>query len=137
MSLFYCFDLGISATEEQMLSLNYNGRFVEITEENDSMRRNPPRGFVSEVKEDGSVFYSEKAFSEPSIEEKSLVEHYWVLSELADTQIALMYHWTDDPRATSTLDAWKLYARQLRDYTTTDEQGIPSIRGESRPVKPI
>ncbi|EMG1418314.1 hypothetical protein V2053_000955 [Vibrio cholerae] len=64
-------------------------------------------------------------------------EHRWVLSELANVQIELMYHWTDDQRATSTLDAWKLYARQLRDYTTTNEQGTPSIRGESRPVKPI
>ncbi|MBO1366077.1 hypothetical protein [Vibrio cholerae] len=70
-------------------------------------------------------------------QEIAQIEHRWVLSELANVQIELMYHWTDDQRATSTLDAWKLYARQLRDYTTTDEQGTPSIRGESRPVKPI
>ncbi|EOW9459335.1 hypothetical protein ACOCGI_000383 [Vibrio cholerae] len=70
-------------------------------------------------------------------QEIAQIEHRWVLSELATVQIELMYHWTDDQRATSTLDAWKLYARQLRDYTTTDEQGTPSIRGESRPVKPI
>lgn len=72
-----------------------------------------------------------------SQQEIAQIEHRWVLSELANVQIELMYHWTDDQRATSTLDAWKLYARQLRDYTTTDEQGTPSIRGESRPVKPI
>ncbi len=72
-----------------------------------------------------------------STQELAQIEHHWVLSELANVQIELMYHWTDDQRATSTLDAWKLYARQLRDYTTTDEQGTPSIRGESRPVKPI
>ncbi|HFG1617247.1 TPA: hypothetical protein ACGFX0_002138 [Vibrio cholerae] len=72
-----------------------------------------------------------------SPQELAQFEHYWVLSELTNVQIELMYHWTDDQRATSTLDAWKLYARQLRDYTTTDEQGTPSIRGESRPVKPI
>ncbi|EOX4175933.1 hypothetical protein ACPF4G_000227 [Vibrio cholerae] len=72
-----------------------------------------------------------------SPQELAQIEHYWVLAELANVQIELMYHWTDDQRATSTLDAWKLYARQLRDYTTTDEQGTPSIRGESRPVKPI
>ncbi|ELJ8546341.1 hypothetical protein SNE95_000742 [Vibrio cholerae] len=70
-------------------------------------------------------------------QEIAQIEHHWVLSELANVQIELMYHWTDDQRATSTLDAWKLYARQLRDYTTTDEKGTPSIRGESRPVKPI
>ncbi|EMV7052193.1 hypothetical protein [Vibrio cholerae] len=72
-----------------------------------------------------------------SPQEFAQIEHHWVLSELANVQIELMYHWTDDQRATSTLDAWKLYARQLRDYTTTDELGTPSIRGESRPVKPI
>lgn len=72
-----------------------------------------------------------------SPQELAQIEHHWVLFELANVQIELMYHWTDDQRATSTLDAWKLYARQLRDYTTTDEQGTPSIRGESRPVKPI
>ncbi|HFG2175411.1 TPA: hypothetical protein ACGG78_002733 [Vibrio cholerae] len=72
-----------------------------------------------------------------SPQELAQIEHHWVLAELANVQIELMYHWTDDQRATSTLDAWKLYARQLRDYTTTDEQGTPSIRGESRPVKPV
>ncbi|EGR2024055.1 hypothetical protein DYB89_03145 [Vibrio cholerae] len=72
-----------------------------------------------------------------SPQELAQIEHHWVLTELANVQIELMYHWTDDQRATSTLDAWKLYARQLLDYTTTDEQGTPSIRGESRPVKPI
>lgn len=69
--------------------------------------------------------------------ELAQIEHYWVLTQLANVQVELMYHWTDDQRATATLEAWKLYARQLRDYTTTDEQGTPSIRGESRPVKPI
>ncbi|PAR29566.1 hypothetical protein [Vibrio metoecus] len=72
-----------------------------------------------------------------SPQELAQIEHNWVISELANVQIELMYHWTDDQRATSTLDAWKLYVRQLRDYTTTDEQGIPSIRGESRPIKLI
>lgn len=72
-----------------------------------------------------------------SQQEIAQIEHRWVLSELTIVQIELMYHWTDDQRATSTLDAWKLYARQLRDYTTTDEQGTPSIRGESRPTRPI
>ncbi|HDZ9246582.1 hypothetical protein [Vibrio cholerae] len=72
-----------------------------------------------------------------SHEEIAQIEHDWVLCELANVQVELMYHWTDDPRSTSTLDAWKLYARQLRDYTTTDELGIPSIRGEFRPLKPL
>ncbi|EOW9138491.1 hypothetical protein ACN1TK_000944 [Vibrio cholerae] len=87
----------------------------------------------------GDVVWCEDKWVEriKSPQELAQIEHHWVLSELANVQIELMYHWTDDQRATSTLDAWKLYARQLRDYTTTDEQGTPSIRGESRPVKPI
>ncbi|EQB8877465.1 hypothetical protein ACYVLF_000534 [Vibrio cholerae] len=87
----------------------------------------------------GDVVWGEDKWVEriKSPQELAQIEHHWVLSELANVQIELMYHWTDDQRATSTLDAWKLYARQLRDYTTTDEQGTPSIRGESRPVKPI
>ncbi|HDV5279202.1 TPA: hypothetical protein RI749_003284 [Vibrio cholerae] len=87
----------------------------------------------------GDVVWGDDKWGEriKSPQELARIEHYWVLSELANVQIELMYHWTDDQRATSTLDAWKLYARQLRDYTTTDEQGTPSIRGDSRPVKPI
>lgn len=87
----------------------------------------------------GDVVWDESNWVEriKSPQEIAQIEHHWVLSELTNVQIELMYHWTDDQRATSTLDAWKLYARQLRDYTTTDEQGTPSIRGESRPVKPI
>ncbi|ELH0879081.1 hypothetical protein Q9883_003249 [Vibrio cholerae] len=87
----------------------------------------------------GDVVWGEDKWVEriKSPQELAQIEHYWVLSELANVQIELMYHWTDDQRATSTLDAWKLYARQLRDYTTTDELGTPSIRGESRPVKPV
>lgn len=87
----------------------------------------------------GDVVWGEAKWVEriKSPQELAQIEHHWVLSELANVQIELMYHWTDDQRATSTLDAWTLYARQLRDYTTTNEQGAPSIRGESRPVKPI
>ncbi|MGT3829772.1 hypothetical protein ACVTEC_05830 [Vibrio cholerae] len=91
------------------------------------------------IEPEGDVVWGEYNWVEriKSQQEIAQIEHRWVLSELANVQIELMYHWTDDQRATSTLDAWKLYARQLRDYTTTDELGIPSIRGESRPVKPI
>ncbi|HHR0732673.1 TPA: hypothetical protein ACS2XE_000088 [Vibrio cholerae] len=87
----------------------------------------------------GDVVWGENDWVEriKSQQELAQIEHRWALSELTIVQIELMYHWTDNQRATSTLDAWKLYARQLRDYTTTDEQGTPSIRGESRPVKPI
>lgn len=64
-------------------------------------------------------------------------EHGWVKSELNNVQVELMYHWTDDDRAAATLDDWKQYARDLRNYTTTDENGNPKIRdGETRPVRP-
>lgn len=91
------------------------------------------------IKPVGDVVWGTDKWGEriKSPQELASIEHHWVLSELANVQIELMYHWTDDQRATSTLDAWKLYARQLRDYTTTDEQGTPSIRGEARPAKPI
>lgn len=97
-----------------------------------------PEGY-SHIEPKGDVVWNGSDWIErlKSPEELAQIEHHWVLSELANVEIELMYHWTDDPRATSTLDAWKLYARQLRDYTTTDENGTPSIRGESRPVKPV
>lgn len=64
-------------------------------------------------------------------------EHAWVEDELNSVQVQLMYHWTDDERATETLEAWKQYARDLRNYTTTDEHGNPQIReGETRPQRP-
>ncbi len=64
-------------------------------------------------------------------------EHSWVKSELDNVQVELMYHWTDDERASSTEEAWKQYARDLRNYTTTDENGNPQIReGETRPLRP-
>lgn len=64
-------------------------------------------------------------------------EHGWVKSELDSVQVELMYHWTDDERASSTEEAWKQYARELRNYTTTDEYGKPQIRGgETRPQRP-
>ncbi|WP_158144899.1 hypothetical protein [Vibrio metschnikovii] len=64
-------------------------------------------------------------------------EHSWVKSELDNVQVQLMYHWTGDERASSTEEAWKQYARDLRNYTTTDEHGNPQIReGETRPPRP-
>lgn len=88
------------------------------------------------VAENGWADYVEPEYGK-SDEEIAQIEHAWVISELTKIQVELMYHWTDDKRSTHTLDAWKLYARQLRDYTTTDEQGTPSILGGSRPVRPI
>ncbi|EGQ7976955.1 hypothetical protein GN712_18560 [Vibrio cholerae] len=64
-------------------------------------------------------------------------EHAWVKSELDNVQVELMYHWTYDERASSTEETWKQYARDLRNYTTTDENGTPSIRTDARPIKHI
>ncbi|MCC2521080.1 hypothetical protein [Vibrio coralliilyticus] len=79
--------------------------------------------------------------NEPSQEELALIEaqieHSWVQSELDDVvQIQLMYHWTDDSRATLTEESWKTYARELRNYTTIDELGNVVVLGERRPQKP-
>lgn len=72
-----------------------------------------------------------------TVKEIAQKEHQWVKSELESVQVELMYHWTDDSRASSTPEKWKEYARLLRDYTSTDDNGSPSIIGESRPVKPV
>lgn len=64
-------------------------------------------------------------------------EHNWVKSELANVELELMYHWTSDDRAKSTEDEWKRYARDLRNYTTTDENDVPSVLGDERPSKPV
>ncbi|WP_233423266.1 hypothetical protein [Vibrio metoecus] len=88
------------------------------------------------VAENGWADYVEPEYGK-SDEEIAQIEHAWVISELGKIQIELMYHWTDDKRSTHTLDAWNQYARELRDYTTTDEDGVPSVVGDERPVKPI
>lgn len=65
-------------------------------------------------------------------------EHVWVKSELDNVEVQLMLHWTSDPRAKATVDAWSQYAQQLRNYTSTDDNGNPYIRdGETRPVSPL
>lgn len=68
-----------------------------------------------------------------SPQELARIEHAWVISELDKIQIELMYHWTDDKRASHTLNAWKRYARELRDYTTSRNDGIPEVVGDERP----
>jgi len=60
-------------------------------------------------------------------------EHNWVKSELDAATVELMYHWTGDPRASHTEQAWKDYAIALRDYTSKDDDGNPVIVGNQRP----
>ncbi|AMF92387.1 hypothetical protein AL536_02595 [Vibrio fluvialis] len=69
-------------------------------------------------------------------DQKTKAEHTWVQSELESVQIELMYHWTDDERASFTLEVWKQYTRDLRNYTTTDDSGIISVVGDTRPSRP-
>jgi hypothetical protein len=59
MSLFYCVDLNISATQSQVEKLGYTGEIIPITKENDRKRRHHPDGYESIVNQDGSVSYSE------------------------------------------------------------------------------
>jgi hypothetical protein len=84
---------------------------------------------VGDVEWDGSKWVDRVK----SPQELAQIEHLWVISELANAQIELMYHWTDDKRSSLTLESWKQYARDLRDYTTTDENGIPVVVGDERP----
>lgn len=69
----------------------------------------------------------------PANSEFELIEHEWVKSELAQVQIELMYHWTDDKRASRTLEDWKEYARDLRDYTSK-ANGIVTVTTNERPL---
>ncbi|GAB1086174.1 hypothetical protein KW481_03260 [Vibrio fluvialis] len=66
----------------------------------------------------------------------ALSEHQWVRQELNRVEIELMYHWTDDNRATATEDEWKAYARALRDYTSLGEGDNPIVVGDARPIAP-
>ena len=95
----------------------------------------PPTGKVLASDEYGRPAWSDKPA--PTQDElnakKAKVEHAWVESELDAVTIELMYHWTGDPRASHTEQAWKDYAISLRDYTSTDDDGNPVIVGESRP----
>ncbi|EKO3395735.1 tail fiber assembly protein [Vibrio fluvialis] len=65
-------------------------------------------------------------------------EHVWVKNELNNVvQVQLMYHWTDDPRATFTEESWKGYARALRNYTSLDVSGCPIMKQAERPERPM
>lgn len=84
----------------------------------------------------GDVVWGETGWIEriKSEQEIAMIEHQWVISELERVSIQLMYHWTEDSRSTHTIDEWKAYARQLRDYTSTNDAGVPVVIGISRPV---
>lgn len=75
----------------------------------------------------------------PSDDELTLREarkaHEWVARELESVTIELMYHWTEDKRASATEQDWKDYAIALRNYTTTGEGGNPQIVTE-KPERP-
>lgn len=87
------------------------------------------KGWVKMTKEEVAIFLK----PEPTPES----EHGWVKEELEQATVELLYHWTNDERASSTEEAWKMYARELRNYTTVGEDGNPKIReGEVRPSRP-
>lgn len=69
--------------------------------------------------------------------EQAKTEHAWVISELNNIQVELMYHWTGDTsRAIATEQEWKDYAIALRNYTTTDNNGNPILNNSTRPESP-
>ncbi|EPB6723190.1 hypothetical protein K6U40_14750 [Vibrio fluvialis] len=69
---------------------------------------------------------------------QAINEHNWVKAELDNIQVELMYHWTGDiQRASATEDDWKQYAIALRDYTTTDSDGVVTVVGDTRPLRPV
>ncbi|HFG1581196.1 TPA: hypothetical protein ACGFXK_002552 [Vibrio cholerae] len=60
-------------------------------------------------------------------------EHEWVKSELKIVDLQISLHLTDDHRATHTLEDWKRYARDLRDYTS-EVDGVVTVNAEVRPA---
>lgn len=60
-------------------------------------------------------------------------EHEWVKSELKIVDLQISLHLTDDRRATHSLEGWKRYARNLRDYTSHDN-GVVTVNADTRPV---
>lgn len=67
-------------------------------------------------------------------EELALIEHNWVKEELSKVDVELLLHITEDRRLKFSIDVWKQYARELRDYTTTDPEGVISVTKPTRPV---
>ncbi|MCG6380321.1 hypothetical protein [Vibrio fluvialis] len=68
----------------------------------------------------------------------ALTEHAWVKSELEGAQVELMYFWTEDiQRQKATEESWKSYIIALRDYTSCDNDGVITLTGDSRPLKPV
>jgi hypothetical protein len=65
-------------------------------------------------------------------QELAWIDHDWVMSELKNVDLQISLHLTDDRRATHTLEAWKKYARDLRDYTSEDN-GVVTVNSEVRP----
>jgi len=59
-------------------------------------------------------------------------EHEWVKSELMAADLQIRLHLTDDRRATDTLEDWKRYARELRDYTS-ESDGVVTVNADKRP----
>ncbi|OOE45131.1 hypothetical protein [Salinivibrio kushneri] len=97
-------------------------------------------GHLDPVWQNGEWYHEPE--TEPTPEElaqqHAREENYWVKAELENVEVQLMLHWTSDPRAKATADAWSQYAQQLRNYTSTDEDGNPYIRdGETRPISPL
>lgn len=60
-------------------------------------------------------------------------EHEWVKSELKAVDLQISLHLTDDRRAAGTLEDWKQYARDLRDYTS-EADGVVTVNAMDRPV---
>lgn len=110
---------------------------VQLTDEeiDNYQGAQPPSGKILGADDSGRPVWVNPP--EPTQEEidaeKAKSEHSWVKSELNAVSIELMYHWTDDHRASHTEQAWKDYAIALRDYTSTDADGNPVVVGESRP----
>ncbi|WP_084978112.1 hypothetical protein [Plesiomonas shigelloides] len=84
-----------------------------------------------------SFFENVKTAQDLADEEQQIFnqqEHDWVKSELKNVDLQISLHLTDDRRATSTLESWKRYARDLRDYTSESDGGVVTVNASNRPA---
>lgn len=71
----------------------------------------------------------EIVFHEPKVDKMAEADDY-VRFELENSDLQISFHADLDPRALSTLDKWREYRRNLRDYI------IAGIIASERPKKP-
>lgn len=84
----------------------------------------------------GDVVWDEFEWVEriKSSQELAQIEHLWVKKEMALSDLQIALHIDEDERAIYTIEIWKQYRRDLRNYTSSSDDGVITINFENRPV---